>query len=215
MKNVLKKLVLALIILPSIFISCNKDEARETVTSDVENLLSRISMKNTQEEDSMSDSCFDLVYQVSGTLNGTTHTFNNMYDILTFAALAEQNNWNLNNFKFAFPIKVVFYDYTQRIVNNQTQLEELSIACSDSDVKEAVNCFDFVYPITLSVYNTSNQNTTQVVVNSDEQLYNYLKNNGNNTMINLSYPVSIKKIDGTVVQVNNDSQLKTWSEECE
>ncbi len=216
MKNLLKKFVLLFLVTSGVFVSCNKDEATtQTVSTDVEKLLSRISMKNTQEEDSMSDSCFDLVYPFSGTLNGVTYTFNNNDNLFAFVQLAEQNNWNLENFMIAFPFKVVFYDYTEKIIYNQAQLVELSAACDNLVTEPSINCFDFVYPINLSVYNTTNQNTTQVTMNNDQQLYTFIQNNSNNTLINLSYPISIKKSDGTVIQVNNDSQLETWAEECD
>ncbi|MGJ8665321.1 MAG: LamG domain-containing protein [Patiriisocius sp.] len=76
---------------------------------------------------------------------------------------------------------------------------------------EDIDCIDFVYPISFSVYDSEFIIIDTVTINSAQELLVFLASLilNPNEIVSLNYPVSLEKADGTIVEANNNAELLT------
>ncbi|HET8803675.1 MAG TPA: hypothetical protein VFM72_03790 [Aequorivita sp.] len=114
--------------------------------------------------------------------------------------------------EIAFPITLELFDFTQVVVNNQTELDALAATCGVNDIE--IGCLDFVYPITFFTYNSDQQQTGSVIINSDIELFSFLQGLGPNDFISLDFPISVILADGSTSEVTSNQQLQNLIADC-
>ncbi|MCT8338606.1 hypothetical protein MG296_00940 [Flavobacteriaceae bacterium TK19130] len=93
-----------------------------------------------------------------------------------------------------------------------TLMERASSGPNDSN---AIDCIDFLYPITLFVYDSNQEQTDTVTINNDGELFTFLTQLDPNFSVSISYPIQVVLNDGTVVEVSDNEQLGTLISDCE
>src|SRR5690606_28033161 len=68
-------------------------------------------------------------------------------------------------------------------------------------------CIDFVYPIVLFTFDLNNQMTGETTVTSDLQMRRFFSDMGDDQLASISFPISLKKSDGTEIVVENNADL--------
>lgn len=121
-------------------------------------------------------------------------------DITTYEAGAELMD-------IIFPITVTLSDYTQVVIENRDDLRTLAADCREGGDDDDIECIDFVYPITFYTFDLNKQQTGSVVVNSDMDLRLFFKNLGENDLISVDFPITLKLYDDSEMQVNNNEEL--------
>lgn len=202
--------------------SCQKEEKEfidetpeDTITaaSPLTDLMLRTSQNPGSYDDIIDgNGCASVVLPVTVIANGQQLTINIPDDILLIQQIFNQFPNDTDTLEIAFPITLELFDFTQVVVNNQTELDALAATCGVNDVE--IGCLDFVYPISFFTYNSDQQQTGSVVINSDIELFTFLQGLGPNDFISLDFPISVILADGSTAEVNSNQQLQTLIADC-
>jgi hypothetical protein len=109
---------------------------------------------------------------------------------------------------FVFPITIVFNAYTEWVIENDDQLENFISDCAE-DV-DSIECIDFVYPISFSVFNSEFNLVDTISIANDEALYHFLdelEDDKNTLVVSLNYPVTLEYAIGEAVEGNTNQEL--------
>ncbi len=228
MKNLMKKIgYVALIGIVSILSSC-QDEFEEVNGNDEQQTIQANSTtaslieKTTAFDGSYDDvvdesSCFALKFPYTVSINGTAAiTITSLEDLQTIkVTLAGLDNGAL---EISFPVTITLSDHSEIVVENREQLLELAKDCVESATDDKIRCIDFVYPITLFTFDVDNQMTGEVMVENDMQMRRFFSELEDNELVSISFPITLKKSDGTEIIVENNtdlhSVLSTAGNEC-
>lgn len=93
------------------------------------------------------------------------------------------------------------------------KLLEKVVNVNDDPLQEIV-CIDFVYPLTLLVYDQNYQVTGTQTLIGDNQFSAFLGSLTDTQYISISYPIATTLTDGTTFSVNNNQELKIAIESC-
>jgi hypothetical protein len=110
---------------------------------------------------------------------------------------------------FVFPITIIFNDYSELVIENEEQLLNYINQC-DNEEYDIIECADFVYPISFSVFNSEFNLIETVAIQSDEELYIFLEDledDENALIVSLNYPLSVQYGNGETVEVNTNQEL--------
>ena len=185
--------------------------------SSLSNLM-RMTVTNDGAQDNLLDnsSCTEIVLPVTITISETTITINSLDDLWMIAELLNNPAGN-DGIEFTFPITVTFGNYTQIVIENQDQLNSIVEECLTEP--EVIECVDFVYPISFSIYNTDFQVIDTVQINSDEELYVFLDDldaaNEGAVLASLNFPVTLVYANGNTQEVNSNQELETAINQAE
>lgn len=75
-------------------------------------------------------------------------------------------------------------------------------------------CIDFVYPLTVLVYNENLQVTDTYTLTGDNDFSSFLEGLTTSQYISISYPISTTLADGNTFSVNNNEELKLAIDNC-
>lgn len=201
--------------------SCQNEAIEETGQDQEETIvpnsplanLVRSAASNDGTVDDIMDnaSCFSVELPVTIIANGITVTIESVEDLTILEDLFAEFDNDDDDLEFLFPITIILNDYEEIVIENEEQLEDFVEDCIDSQ-EEVIECVDFVYPISFSIYNTDFQVIDTVVVNNDEELYDFIENlnedNDEVTLASLDFPVSLIYGDGSTVEVSNNEELE-------
>ena len=230
MKPTFKYLMICLFAL-FCFNSCQDETVQETESpeesiapnSTVANLV-RLTVSNDGSVDNVMDNtdCFSINLPVTIVVNDITITINTLDDLELIEEIFDEYEEDEDFLEFLFPITIILNDYTEIVIENEEQLEDFIEECTDQE-DDIIECVDFVYPISFSIYNADFQLIDTVEIDSDQTLYeflNSLQDDPNGAVIaSLNYPVSLIYADGSTVEVNSNQELEAAinaaEEECE
>ena len=234
-QNLLKTVVLFTLVL-LFAVSCKDDDSYDlNEEGDNENYISNF--LEGDDDDEFDSLCFQFVYPITVLLpDGSNQSANSDDDLFTIV-----DNWYANNPDdddeeeptLNFPVDVTLEDGTTQAVNNEEELEELFEDCfgkwddddygHDDDDDEYDDdewddefeiCFDFIYPITVLLPDSTSQ-----VVNNDEELDNIIltwfeDNPNSEDFPTLEFPIQVE-MDSTILDINSEEELEELFEECE
>ena len=88
------------------------------------------------------------------------------------------------------------------------------ITTAAEDPLQEITCIDFIYPITLQIYNTDLQVIGVVTIGGDEDFSTFLGDLAADQAISISYPIATTLEDGTEFSVTNNTELKIAIDNC-
>lgn len=98
-------------------------------------------------------------------------------------------------------------DSDQNITSNSIIFDKLS----KTSIDDTIECIDFVYPLSFSIYDSNNQVLRNESVNNDEELNDLLSSidspNFDGSFIELNYPVSLVNSENETITVYNNEEL--------
>jgi len=176
-------LILAFFALLS-FNSC-QTEVLEVTETDEETLIAPNStlaylMQFTATNDGSVDNimdetnCFSVNLPVTIIVNDITITINTLEDLALIEDIFNEFDADDDILEFLFPIIIILNDYDEIVIENEDQLEAFIEQCVN-DEEEVIECIDFQYPISFSVYNTDFQIIETLVIENDRQLHHLLE----------------------------------------
>ena len=180
------------------------------VNSTIANLLKRTAT-NDGSYDNIIDgaSCFDILLPVTVIANGIEVVIEDEDDIDIIEDIFDEFSDDTDTLEIIFPITVIFDDYTQLVVNSQSELNALAIQCPDNGDDDDIECIDIQYPITASIFNQNNELIDTVVINSDEELFDFLDDIDEGTIVTFDFPFTVILWDGTTVEIDNFVELQS------
>ncbi len=157
--------------------------------------------------------CLSINLPFTIIVNEVSITISNENDYVEVIALLEKlnNNYNL---EIVYPIVITLNDYTQIVINSEEELTPYVEDCVNQE--ENIPCIEFVFPISFSIYNIEFELIGTVIINSNEELYLFIENIQEGTLVSLNFPVSMALQDGDIIiEVNNNTELQEALEDAD
>lgn len=216
----LKPVLLALLLSLAFFTSClTEDDAsidppvEETLqaNSPVADLMSRTSFNDGSNDNIIDNaSCFNVQLPVTVIANGTEVVVDSASDYQTIEDIFDADNNDTDTLEIVFPITVTFEDYTTTEVNSYPELLALIAQCPDENSDDDdIECIDFQYPITASIFNQNNELINTIFINSDYDMHEFIEDLDDYAAVTISFPITVILSDGTTMTINSISELQT------
>lgn len=193
-------------------IEINNPETQEIIAANsaLSSLMGRASANDGSEDNILDNSsCFSVDLPVTIIVNDITIVITNLEDLEQIEDLFSEFSDDEDILDFVFPITLIYSDYTELNIENQNQLENFISECDESE-DDVIECVDFIYPISFSVFNSEFNLIETVAIQSDEELYMFLgdlEGDENALIVSLNYPVTLQYGNGETVEVNTNEEL--------
>lgn len=179
--------------------------------------LTRTSMYDGSFDDFLDGvSCSSILLPVTATINGISITLINEADYTQVLNILGEFNTDDDTVVLQFPLTVALSNYTEVVVTSQEEYDALVNACEAAEAagEAAISCLDIDFPITVLTYSLSLEQTGSVVLESEQQLYDYMNAFGNDALFSINYPIDLTFTNGTSATVNSDSELQASINDC-
>ena len=193
---------------------------QETIVpnSTLANLMARTTANFGAADDILDGtSCFSVALPVTIVVSDITIIIETQDDLEQLEDLLDDVNIDDDVLDFVFPITIIFSDYSQIVIENEEELESFIDQCID-DENDVIECVDFVYPISFSVFNADFNLVDTVVISNDEALYNFLdelEDDENALIVSLNFPVTLEYANGETIEINTNEELANAIEAAE
>lgn len=155
-------------------------------------------------------SCISVQLPVTVIVNGLEIVISSEADYAEIETIFDQFNFDIDHLDIIFPITIILSDYTEITINNMDELENYVNQCGgENEPDDDIECIDFVYPITFSIFDSVNELTDTISVENDEQFYLFLENMNESDIVQINFPITMILADGTEETINNMDELAT------
>ncbi|MFY7670258.1 hypothetical protein ACOSP6_04155 [Tenacibaculum sp. MEBiC06402] len=188
-----------------------------TTASKAANLMSRTSKKDGSTDNIIDNaSCVSVQFPLTVSANGTTVVVNDdsdFEDIEDIFDLFEDDN---DTIVITFPITITLPDYTSVVVNSEAELQTYTQNCSgENEIDDDIECIDFVYPISASVFNETNDLIQTITLQDDKSLHDFIEDLEDYTAVSLNFPLALIQTDGTTIEINTIQELENAIENAD
>ena len=181
--------------------------------SETTNHYKRIGMYDGSFDDLIDNiSCSSVKLPVSLLANNIPLTITKIADYQLVLNIFNLSPIDTDTIVFNFPITILNQDYSQTSVTTQSQFNNLSALCNQAI--GAITCADIVYPIKISLYNTTTEQTTIISIVNDRNLFDFMANLSVKEVYSIQYPINVKIIGNVNISVSGDIQLKSIINDC-
>lgn len=181
-----------------------------TTDSNVTSLISRTT-KNDGSFDNIIDrtSCAEIVLPVTIQINGTELVLASREDFkIVEDILDDLDDDDDDRVIIKFPIKVILSDHSEIKLNDEDDLEDIIEQCTEGGFDDDIECVDFKYPLSISVYDSNNQLSDVITINDDRTLYKFIDDLEDDDFASFNFPVTLVLSDGTELTVNSQNDLE-------
>lgn len=224
MKN-LKLLTAILLISILSFTSCQDEidtengnrENTNSATSPTANNLERSAQYDGSFDDFLDGtSCSSVLLPVTAIVNDTQIAIVSESDYNLLLNIIGALNDDDDSVEFQFPITVRLSNYTEIVVQNEDEYEDIIEACEEAkdEDEDAINCLDINFPITILTFDLNLQQTGSVIIESEQQLYTYFDEFDDDALFSINYPITATLNNDTTVEITSDMDLQSRISEC-
>ncbi len=208
------------------FTSCQEETVEITPPAESEALVANSMLtsfiSSTSAKDGSADniidkaSCLSVELPVTVVVNGLEIIVDSTEDYKVIEAIFNKFEDDEDKLDIVFPITIVLADHTEIVLNNREDLENLIKECRDeNEPDDDIECIDFQYPISFSVYDTEFQVIDVITLENDRELHRFVKRVANaEVLASLNFPVTMLLADGSSVVVNNNEELESTINEA-
>ncbi|MEM1258612.1 MAG: hypothetical protein AAGH81_08790 [Bacteroidota bacterium] len=215
-KLITNMLFLGFVAVALLFTACQ--EEFEEVGSDAQETLQTDSataelIVNTASNDGSFDnivdeaSCIAVQFPYTVEVAGIQITIDSIEDLKLIEEIFDEFDDDEDVLEIIFPITITLADFTEVIIESKEALRELAAECREGGDDDDIECIDFVYPITLFTFDIDGQQAGSVTINSDRELRRFFKDREEGELVSIDFPVTLKKYDGTEIQVSTNAEL--------
>jgi len=209
----------------------NIDEAQNfTASSKTANLILKTTMNDGSNDNIIdSTSCFNLRVPLTVLIDGEEVTISSANDYERIEEIIEESNDDPDEIDFIFPITAIFNDFSETILENKNQFDELVKKCNeenkdeddddddddndDDDDEENIECIDFKYPLSISVFDRQNEFEETIAFTKDKELFRFVKNLKNNDIASIRFPITMVYSNDNEIIVDDLNALEIIIEE--
>ncbi len=197
-------------------ISCQKESLRITDEQQEESLVDDAQLlglvrgvtAHDGSHDNIVDSsdCFSINFPYSCNVNGEVFLYQQASDL--------NDLYETDDIQPVFPITLTYANYIEVTVSNQEEFQELITRCSSGLLyNDAIACVDFIYPISLSMYNADTLDFSTVTLDHDRMTFTELAAMTAKDVASINYPIFIQVLEGELFQINSNQELKAVIQE--
>ncbi|WP_282135084.1 hypothetical protein [Seonamhaeicola maritimus] len=154
-------------------------------------------------------SCISVKLPLTVIANGVEIIIDSEEDFKVIEAIFDEFDEDDDSLDMIFPITIINADHDEIVINNADELEEYVEECGgENEEDDDIECIDFKYPISFSIFNADFLIIDTVEIENDRQLHRFMKRVRNKEVIaSINYPVTMVLADGTEIVVNNNEEL--------
>nr|WP_315150710.1 hypothetical protein [uncultured Flavobacterium sp.] len=188
------------------------DNTQGTVTnvSPLTTYLQRVAMVKTVQDNIIDKSTYctiKLPYTV--TVNNVNIALNTVADYQKVVDNINANAWDNDIVKIDFPVTMVYYNYYEKVIPDEADFNSLIDYWNlYPDLLSKINGLNINYPITINVYNSTNQIASSVSIVSDQAFFYFIKNLNASEYISLKYPISITDYNYQTKSITKNSDFE-------
>lgn len=176
-----------------------------TSASKITSLVKRTSFKDGSKDNIIDKSnCISLILPVTVVIQGKEIVLNSEEDFDTVENIFDKTDNDKLSIKF--PIKVFSADHTEVTLKNQTELNNLIKDCKEED--DDIECVDFQYPISVSVYDANYQVVETKKLTNDKGLFKFFAQLQKNEFVSFNFPLNLVDFNGNIIVIKDNKQLE-------
>lgn len=193
---------------------------QETIVSNstLANLMGRTTANYGAADDILDgSSCFSVDLPVTIVVSDITLVIATAADLEELEDLLDDIEIGEEVLDFIFPITLIFSDYSEIVIENENELQTFIDECVANE-NDNIQCVDFVYPISFSVFNSEFNIIDTVIIEHDEALYSFLNGldeDENAVIVSLNFPVTLEYANGEIIEINSNQELAEAIEAAE
>ncbi|CAL2102485.1 conserved protein of unknown function [Tenacibaculum sp. 190130A14a] len=154
-------------------------------------------------------SCLSIKLPVTVVVNSKEITIDSEDGYEEIEAIFDLFDDDVDTLEIKYPIEVILSDHTIVTVNSDDELENLTKDCKgENEEDDDIECLDFEYPFTASVFNENNDLILTITLEDDEQLYELLHDLKKYAAVTINFPINVKLSSGTVLTINSLEELE-------
>ena len=178
--------------------------------STVATLLQRTSTKDGSDDNIIDNaSCISVQLPITVVVDGLEINVDSEDDFDTIEDIFDALDDDEDILEILFPITVILSDYTEIVISNEDELEELTEDCSgENEEDDDIECADIQYPVTASIFNSNNEVLDVITFTNDQDLYRFIDDLEDDDIVNLDFPITVVLFDGSEVRVNDLDTLE-------
>ncbi|MBJ2174173.1 hypothetical protein JBL43_07985 [Aureibaculum sp. A20] len=211
-----KLLLLGLLIL----ISCRNEESvlipgpnesSFTADSNLAGLMKRTTLKDGSFDNIIDKAnCLSIQFPITVFANGIQVIVNSADDFETVENIFDDHDDDADTMQIQFPITVTQEDFKEVTLNDQSQFDALASTCQgENEIDQDIECVDFVFPITVSTYNTVTEQFDKDELQNDRELFDFIEDFKSDDISNIEFPVVVIRSDDTEITTNSMQELET------
>ncbi len=221
--NTMKAQIRTLVLLPFFallfFTSCQDEVTEITQPTEAEALTAdselTANMSATAKMDGSTDNiidnanCLSVQLPVTVVANGLEITIDSTEDYKVIETIFNEFDDDDDSLEIIYPITIVLSDYTEVTIANRAALLALIKDCKgENEPDDDIECIDFQYPMSFSVFNTQFQIIDTVTIENDRQLFLFIKRVRNREVVaSINFPITMEYSDGSTIVVHNNLEL--------
>ncbi|EAR02080.1 hypothetical protein FB2170_02315 [Maribacter sp. HTCC2170] len=152
-------------------------------------------------------SCFNINFPYTVNVNGVELTINSIENLDMIEEIFDALEDDEDVLDIIFPITITMADYAEVTINGIEDLRELAQDCKEGGDDDDIECIDFVYPITMYTFDLNNEETGNIIVESDKDLRRFFAGLDKDDLISMDFPVTLKLYDDTEMVVNSNAEM--------
>lgn len=154
-------------------------------------------------------SCISVKLPLTVIVNGVEIIIDSEEDFEVIEAIFDEFDNDDDNLEMIFPVTIINADHDEIVINNADQFEAYAEACGgENEEDDDIECIDFKYPISFSIFNADFLIIDTVEIENDRQLHRFIRRVKEYEVIaSINYPVTMVLADGSEIQVNSNEQL--------
>lgn len=187
-----------------------ENEQNLVANSSLANLLTRTSLNDGSVDNILDNAnCFTVVLPVTVFIEDLEIFVDSEADFQTLEEIFDDFGGDVTTLDFAYPITIILEDYTEVIINNTEELAQQAANCNgENEEDDDIECIDFQYPLSYSVFNSVTEVLETVVVNNDAEHYAFLESIEDNDLVSINFPFTLILADGSTLVVNSIDDLE-------
>jgi len=224
MKRIQKIFYLSLFL--GVFISC-QNEITEIVqppegetlqaNANVTTLVSKTVTKDGSIDNIIDNAnCVTIQLPVTVVVNGLEIIIDSEADFQVIEDIFDEFGDDEDELQIIFPIVIILSDFSEITITNFSELEAFTNQCSgENEIDDDIECIDFVYPITISVYDSANQLVETITIENDQQFYHLIDAIEDFHIVQINFPITVVLFDGTEMVINSLNALENAIESAD
>lgn len=194
-----------------------EDENTLKANTNVANLMQRTSLNDGSNDNIIDNaSCLNIKLPVTVIVNNLEIIVDEIEDFETIEDIFDESEDDDDSIQIEFPITIILSDHSEILVNNDDEFESFVDDCNgENEFDDDIECLDFKYPISVSVFNTVTEQTQNITINSDEEMHDFIENLDENDLATVEFPITVILFDGSEEVIDNLEDLENLIDDVE
>ena len=193
----------------TIDVSSQNDPAIKANT-ELAGLMQRTALKDGSKDNIIDKAnCFTIELPVTVIANGTELLISTEDDYDLIEDIFDEFDDDADEIEILFPITIVFNNFNEETITNQDDFNNFRNGCNgENEHDDDIECLDFQYPISASIFDTSTEQTDRITINNDKEMHDFIEDLDDNDIANITFPITVFLFDGTEINITSLNELE-------